>query len=144
MNGILPVSLLLSIASLSLRFAYFSLSARTYLQQLTIREFSFHHLNANLLWPGTFAFAQWLLLHPSFLHARRVLELGSATGALAIFLTKSLQLDITTSDYDDQQIEQNIAYNCTSNALPPLPHIRRKLLSLYSPIPSRYSSFYTV
>ncbi|KAF3334581.1 putative nicotinamide N-methyltransferase isoform X1 [Carex littledalei] len=94
------------------------------MQQLKIREFSFHHFNANLLWPGTFAFSHWLLDHQSLLHSRRILELGSGTGALAIFLTISLQLDITTSDYDDQQIEQNIAHNCVSNGLSPLPHIR--------------------
>ncbi|KAF5192687.1 Methyltransferase family protein [Thalictrum thalictroides] len=28
---------------------------------LLIQEFSFHQLNANLLWPGTFAFAEWIL-----------------------------------------------------------------------------------
>ncbi|CAL0324977.1 unnamed protein product [Lupinus luteus] len=27
--------------------------------ELIIREFSFHQLNANLLWPGTFAFEEW-------------------------------------------------------------------------------------
>ncbi|KAJ4813265.1 S-adenosyl-L-methionine-dependent methyltransferases superfamily protein [Rhynchospora pubera] len=93
---------------------------------LKIREFSFHSLNANLLWPGTFAFADWLLLHhQSLLHPRlRILELGSGTGALAIFLRSSFHVDITTSDYDDPQIELNIAHNCTSNGLHPLPHIR--------------------
>ncbi|XP_022864771.1 uncharacterized protein LOC111384686, partial [Olea europaea var. sylvestris] len=49
----------------------------------------------------------------------------SGTGALAIFLHKSFQLDITTSDYDDAEIEENIAHNCQINGVTPvLPHIK--------------------
>ncbi|XVF76819.1 hypothetical protein PTKIN_Ptkin13bG0297500 [Pterospermum kingtungense] len=93
--------------------------------ELLIREFSFHRLNANLLWPGTFAFAEWLVQHRSLIEGRHCLELGSGTGALAIFLRKSFNLDITTSDYDDQEIEENIAHNCKANGIVPvLPHIR--------------------
>ncbi|XP_042039482.1 protein N-terminal and lysine N-methyltransferase EFM7-like [Salvia splendens] len=93
--------------------------------ELLVREFSFHQLNANLLWPGTFAFAEWLVEHKQWLEGRRVLELGSGTGALAIFLRKSFKLDITTSDYDDVEIEENIAYNCRVNGVTPVvPHIR--------------------
>uniref|UniRef100_A0A7C8ZZA7 Calmodulin-lysine N-methyltransferase n=1 Tax=Opuntia streptacantha TaxID=393608 RepID=A0A7C8ZZA7_OPUST len=93
--------------------------------ELLVREFSFHQLNANLLWPGTFAFAEWLVQHRSWVEGRCVLELGSGTGALAIFLRRLLQLDITTSDYDDQEIKDNIAYNCKINRIiPPLPHVK--------------------
>ncbi|KAK3226145.1 hypothetical protein Dsin_006007 [Dipteronia sinensis] len=93
--------------------------------ELLIREFSFHQLNANLLWPGTFAFVEWLVQHWSWIEGRRCIELGSGTGALAIFLKKALHLDITTSDYDDQEIEDNIAHNCKTNGItPPLPHIK--------------------
>ncbi|KAF0912289.1 hypothetical protein E2562_013970 [Oryza meyeriana var. granulata] len=92
--------------------------------ELSIREFSSHQLNANLLWPGTFSFADWLVKNKSILHGRRILELGSGTGALAIFLRKAFQVDITTSDYDDEEIEENIAYNCKANNLDVLPHIR--------------------
>lgn len=54
--------------------------------------------------------------------------MGSGTGALAIFLKKEFNLDITTSDYDDQEIEDNIAHNCNANSIvPSLPHIKRKL-----------------
>lgn len=93
--------------------------------ELLIQEFSFHQMNANLLWPGTFAFAEWLVQHTSWLRGRRIIELGSGTGALAIFLRKSFQLDITTSDYDDPDIEENIAHNFRANGVSPaLPHIR--------------------
>ncbi|XP_057984010.1 protein N-terminal and lysine N-methyltransferase EFM7 [Malania oleifera] len=93
--------------------------------ELLIREFSFHKLNANLLWPGTFAFAEWLIQHQSWIEGRHCIELGSGTGALAIFLRKLLQLDITTSDYNDPEIEENIAHNCTMNGITPiLPHIK--------------------
>ncbi|KAJ4842350.1 hypothetical protein Tsubulata_036755 [Turnera subulata] len=93
--------------------------------ELLVREFSFHQLNANLLWPGTFAFAEWLVQNSSSITGRRCIELGSGTGALAIFLNKAFDVDITTSDYDDQEIEQNIAHNCMVNGVKPaLPHIR--------------------
>ncbi|WRX23510.1 Lysine methyltransferase - like 8 [Theobroma cacao] len=93
--------------------------------ELLIREFSFHQLNANLLWPGTFAFSEWLVQHQSWINGRRCLELGSGTGALAIFLRKSFNLDITTSDYDDREIEENIAHNCQANGITPvIPHIK--------------------
>ncbi|CAA2979735.1 Hypothetical predicted protein [Olea europaea subsp. europaea] len=93
--------------------------------ELLVREFSFHQLNANLLWPGTFAFVEWLVQHRSWIGGRRTIELGSGTGALAIFLHKSFQLDITTSDYDDAEIEENIAHNCQINGVTPvLPHIK--------------------
>ncbi|XP_028764391.1 uncharacterized protein LOC114722511 isoform X2 [Neltuma alba] len=91
---------------------------------LIIREFSFHQLNANLLWPGTFAFAEWLVQHKSCIEGRRIIELGSGTGALAIFLQKSFHLDVTTSDYDDIEIEENIAHNCRVNKVPVIPHVR--------------------
>ncbi|KAM0860489.1 hypothetical protein ACQ4PT_046510 [Festuca glaucescens] len=131
---------------------------------LSIREFSCHQLNANLLWPGTFFFAAWLAKNPSVLEGQRILELGryeqlscaqcstkyavylppikkkivcialsiykmyasllNGTGALAIFLRKTYGVDITTSDYDDKDIEENIAHNCRVNNLDLLPHIR--------------------
>lgn len=53
----------------------------------------------------------------------------SGTGALAIFLRISFGVDITTSDYDDKEVEENIAYNCKINGLAGLPHIRRKFSS---------------
>ncbi|EOA21346.1 hypothetical protein CARUB_v10001709mg [Capsella rubella] len=93
--------------------------------ELQIREFGFHQLNANLLWPGTFAFADWLVQHRHLLERRRCLEIGSGTGALAIFLKKEFNLDITTSDYNDQDIEDNIVHNCIANEIiPALPHIK--------------------
>ncbi|CAH9146912.1 unnamed protein product [Cuscuta epithymum] len=91
---------------------------------LLVREFCFHELNANLLWPGTFAFAEWLVEHRSWLEGLRILELGSGTGALAIFLQKSFKLDITTSDYDDKSIEENISHNFQANGISPAhPHL---------------------
>ena len=54
---------------------------------------------------------------------------GSGTGALAIYLQKLFCLDITTSDYDDQEIEENIAHNCRANGITPiLPHVKRESL----------------
>ncbi|KAL2651410.1 hypothetical protein R1flu_019538 [Riccia fluitans] len=91
---------------------------------LHIREFSFHQVNANLLWPGAVLFADWIVEHEKLFRGRRILELGSGTGALAVFLKKAYDLDITTSDYDDPEIEKNIRFNCELNDLACLPHIR--------------------
>jgi len=91
---------------------------------LKIREFEFHQVNANLLWPGTCMFSEWLFNHLGLLNGRRILELGSGTGALTIFLKKAFNLDITTSDYDDEEIEHNIAFNCQANGVAVSPHIR--------------------
>jgi len=58
-----------------------------------------------------------------------VLFNGSGTGALAIYLRKLFCVDITTSDYDDQEIEENIAHNCRANGITPvLPHLKRQSL----------------
>lgn len=104
--------------------------------ELVIREFAFHQLNANFLWPGTFSFAEWLMRHREWIERRRCIELGSGTGALAIFLRKAMNLDITTSDYNDQEIEDNIAYNSTTNGITPaLPHIKHSWGDAF-PIPN--------
>lgn len=61
------------------------------------------------------------------------LPVVSGTGALAIFLRKSFQLDITTSDYDDMEIEANIAHNCRANGISPvLPHIKREFYVIFT------------
>jgi predicted nicotinamide N-methyase len=69
-------------------------------------------------------FSEWLFNHLGLLNGRRILELGSGTGALTIFLKKAFNLDITTSDYDDKEIEHNIAFNCEANGVAVSPHIR--------------------
>lgn len=63
------------------------------LQELHIREFSFHELNANLLWPGSFAFAEWLVQHKSWIEGKHIIELGRYvlfSGTVIYILTKGL------------------------------------------------------
>eukprot|EP00270_Netrium_digitus_P014830 TRINITY_DN5120_c0_g1_i2.p1 TRINITY_DN5120_c0_g1~~TRINITY_DN5120_c0_g1_i2.p1 ORF type:complete len:300 (+),score=54.58 TRINITY_DN5120_c0_g1_i2:330-1229(+) len=91
--------------------------------ELKVREFAFHSHNANLLWPGSISFARWLAEQPWLIRGRHVLELGSGTGALAIFLHRAMGCQITTSDMDDEEIAMNIAHNCRANGIPPLPHV---------------------
>lgn len=64
-------------------------------------------LNGNMPSGGKFAFAEWLIQNRSILDGRRILELKSETGDLAILLRKALGVDITTSDFDGKKIECN-------------------------------------
>ena len=92
-------------------------------KSLKIRQFSWHSQNANQVWPGALKLA-------SFIDENRVyndgtiLELGAATGALAIYLQKYYNYNIVTSDYNDGgEIEENIKYNCELNGLTPCLHL---------------------
>lgn len=53
--------------------------------QLQIRQFSWHQANANQVWPGTFILADFLDDMKDRYNASCI-ELGAATGALAIYL----------------------------------------------------------
>jgi hypothetical protein len=79
---------------------------------LKIREFAFHALNSNFVWPGWFFFdnnhsllykgnlrmATWMIDNWSYFEGKKIFELGSGTGVLALFL-QSRGLQVITSDY---------------------------------------------
>eukprot|EP00978_Attheya_sp_CCMP212_P015105 scaffold38838_cov56-Attheya_sp.AAC.1 len=83
-------------------------------ETLMIRQFDFHSHNANRVWPGTFNLSDYLLAKTSnnnnnddekngakFVHQwGRVLELGTATGLLAIRLTMACIQQQSTVDVD--------------------------------------------
>jgi predicted nicotinamide N-methyase len=89
---------------------------------LNIRQFSWHQTNANQVWPGAFRLANHITDHSEKYVGCKILELGAATGALAIFLnmlnnTSPQKYDIITSDIDDGGIvENNIEFNCNLNS----------------------------
>lgn len=89
--------------------------------RLRLLQRPFHPLNANALWPGAHVLAEWLVDRAAELRGRRILELGSATGAVAIVAAR-LGLDFTTSDVDDGEVEAGIAAAFRLNGLPPSPH----------------------
>ena len=91
--------------------------------QLSIREYAFSPVNANQVWPAAQQFAAWISAHWDLFQGKKVLELGSGCGALGIWLAKK-GLTVTTSDYTDTCIEENIQQNCMLNGLQPLPHIQ--------------------
>lgn len=68
----------------------------------------------------------WLLMCCFSSLQTAILWSYSGTGALTIFLRKTYDLDITTSDYDDEDIERNIHCNHRANDVSVSPHIRRK------------------
>ncbi len=89
-----------------------------------VRQRPFHPLNANAVWPGTLVLAEWVAANAAErLAGRRILELGAATGALAVFCVRAHGLDVTTSDVDDGEVEEAVAENFTLNGLPPPPHL---------------------
>jgi hypothetical protein len=114
-------------------------------KDLQVRQYDYHSHNANQVWPGTFNLAEYLLL-PQLRQNHdwgHILELGSATGILAIRLAFACRLiqhgaaerqsntsnhdttaagycccsSITTSDVCDEgnQIEHNVRYNINLN-----------------------------
>ena len=90
--------------------------------QIIIRQYSWHMANANKVWPGTFALAEFMDSHLEAFKGSRVLELGAATGALSIYLS-SKGVDMVTSDIDDGgEVEENIRYNFQKNSLVSVPH----------------------
>jgi len=101
---------------------------------IKVRQFSFHVANANFIWPGALDLAQYIDTYRSDIYTGgKILELGSATGFLAIFLAMKLLKTnnvnncndmIVTSDIDDDGIvEQNIKYNFQLNNIDSVVHI---------------------
>ena len=93
--------------------------------ELKIREFTFHRLNGNQVWPGNQVFAEFLSANVQFLRTKNILELGSGSGILSIFLSK-IGIFPTVSDCPDTEIFENIAFNCKINNISPLSTFPRK------------------
>ena len=115
---------------------------------LKVRQFDYHSHNANRVWPGTFPLADFLFatlevispldddlnpsLQPKYAHHwGRVLELGTATGLLALRLAMARGnpeespnafccTSLVTSDVDDERgdIFSNLRFNYEMNELP--------------------------
>jgi len=107
-------------------------------ESLQVRQSAYHSHNANCVWPGTFNLAEYLLARYESTNGRfrqnwgSVLELGTATGVLAIRLARASVRysvhdrecdggdcvcdDIVTSDVDDDdEVEDQVTYNFNLN-----------------------------
>jgi predicted nicotinamide N-methyase len=93
--------------------------------KLLIRQFSWHEANANKVWPGTFTLAEYIVEHLDTYRAGVLLELGAATGALALFLRQpQYNLNVITSDISDGgAVRENIAHNFALNGVPCVTHV---------------------
>jgi hypothetical protein len=87
---------------------------------LQIRQFDYHSHNANRVWPGTFQLADYLLARGPDNRYKfqlgRVLELGTATGLLAIRLALA-STNITMDQYSSSPPKDSvigIGHCCTS------------------------------
>ena len=84
---------------------------------LKIQQMAWHMANANIVWPGTFTLADFIVDHLDYYSSGKIIELGSATGALAVFLcSPPRNFDVITSDIDDGGIvAENIRHNFILN-----------------------------
>jgi predicted nicotinamide N-methyase len=89
-----------------------------------VRQFSFHCANANQVWPGAIRLGEYMFQRKEKFEGETILELGAATGLLAMMLVAS-GLDVITSDYcdDDGIICDNIIHNFQANNLTPPQHV---------------------
>ena len=92
-------------------------------QTYRIRQFRWHEANANQVWPGTFALAEYMSENIGRYNNGLMLELGAATGALALHLC-ALGCSVITSDIvDDGVVEENIKYNFQHNNQEVVQHV---------------------
>ena len=89
-----------------------TIADRTY----DIRQFSWHQANANQVWPGAIRLGEFMITRKDLYSSGRILELGAATGALAMSMTVN-GFDVVTSDYDDDgNVAENIKFNFDANS----------------------------
>ncbi|EFA76918.1 putative methyltransferase [Heterostelium album PN500] len=81
---------------------------------LTIREFHFSTTNAGYVWPSTFFIIDYILKHSELFKDKRIIELGSGTGILSLFLKKK-GFNVTSSDIDEKDVTENNQYNQNLN-----------------------------
>ena len=94
-------------------------------KKLKVRQFCFHTHNANRVWPGTFNLCEYYMEAGnggvlSDLQGKDddswVLELGTATGLLAVRLMMEGVVNLVTSDVDDGgEVSKNVNYNFLLN-----------------------------
>jgi predicted nicotinamide N-methyase len=71
-------------------------------------------------WAGGQALARYVLDHPATVRGRRVLDLASGSGLVAIAAARAGAAVVTASEIDPLAIHA-IALNCDVNGVPPLP-----------------------
>ncbi|KAM9997060.1 hypothetical protein ACTFIZ_002019 [Dictyostelium cf. discoideum] len=83
-------------------------------EKIKIREFAYSNTNAGVIWPSTYTLIDYLLSNQERFKNKKIIELGSATGVLSIFLNKK-GYNVTSSDYNADEITENINFNKSLN-----------------------------
>ncbi|KAK9830184.1 hypothetical protein WJX72_010177 [[Myrmecia] bisecta] len=110
--------------------------------ELRLRTFGFHPRNANFVWPGNAQLMEWLDTNQHLLAGKRILELGSATGLLAIFMTmRGWQVTTSDSEADGSLVAANIAHNFQLNSIAAAPHIQHDWGTAFPAAASPTSAF---
>eukprot|EP01112_Ceratiomyxa_fruticulosa_P005493 TRINITY_DN1612_c0_g2_i1.p1 TRINITY_DN1612_c0_g2~~TRINITY_DN1612_c0_g2_i1.p1 ORF type:complete len:237 (-),score=61.03 TRINITY_DN1612_c0_g2_i1:199-840(-) len=93
--------------------------------EIKIREFEYSSTNAGIVWSSSFPLCEYITENIGVFKGKRIVELGAATGLVSIYLKKRFDLDVTTSDITNSEIEENIKHNCELNdvQVPHFPHL---------------------
>eukprot|EP01116_Phalansterium_solitarium_P008800 TRINITY_DN22769_c0_g1_i1.p1 TRINITY_DN22769_c0_g1~~TRINITY_DN22769_c0_g1_i1.p1 ORF type:complete len:543 (-),score=131.01 TRINITY_DN22769_c0_g1_i1:202-1656(-) len=89
-----------------------------------VREFAFSVTNSGTVWKSSFPLCKYIMQHEAQFRGKRIIELGSGTGIVSIFLKKQ-GFDITSSDIADDEVTENIQHNYRLNGVevPHVPHL---------------------
>ncbi|GLB43079.1 putative S-adenosyl-L-methionine-dependent protein methyltransferase that trimethylates the N-terminal glycine 'Gly- 2' of elongation factor 1-alpha, before also catalyzing the mono- and dimethylation of 'Lys-3' [Lyophyllum shimeji] len=87
--------------------------------EIEIRLVGTHPLWGNYLWNAARAFASYLDEHRELYRGKCVLELGAGGGLPSIVAAKNGARKVVMTDYPDDELVQNMAYNAEKNVNPP-------------------------
>jgi len=83
-------------------------------EEFSIREYAFSPTNSGCVWKSSFPLCEYVHKNESDFRNKKIIELGSGTGIVSIYLRKQ-GYEITSSDIPDDDTTNNIKCNCELN-----------------------------